>query len=67
MTARGTTPGSAVAGATDNNTSMALWHATPRGDGHWSYRLRASEHLATPVCLDVAGDSQAQGAAIVVL
>lgn len=66
MTARSATPGSAVGVATDNNSSMALWNATHRGDNFWSYKLRASEHLATPVCLDVAGNSQAQGAAIVV-
>jgi hypothetical protein len=65
MTAKGTAPGSKVGLGTDNNSSMALWDATPQGDGYWSYELRASEHLATPVCLDVEGDSKAQGAAIV--
>jgi hypothetical protein len=66
MTARGTAPNSKVGVATDNDNSMALWKATNNGDNYWSYKLRASEHLATPVCLDVENDSQAQGAAIVV-
>jgi hypothetical protein len=66
MTAKGTAPGSNVGLGTDNNSSMALWDATPQGDGYWSYELRASEHLATPVCLDVAGDSTEQFAPIVV-
>jgi Ricin-type beta-trefoil lectin domain-like len=66
MAAKGTAPGSKVGLATDNNSSMALWKATPQGDGFWSYKLRASEHLAKPVCLDVEGDSKQPGAAIVV-
>jgi hypothetical protein len=66
MAAKGTKPGSKVGLATDNNSSMALWKATPQGDGFWTYKLRASEHLATPVCLDVEGDSKEPGAAIVV-
>jgi hypothetical protein len=66
MAAKGTAPGSKVGLATDNNSPMALWKATPQGDGFWSYKLRASEHLAKPVCLDVADDSKEAGAAIVV-
>jgi hypothetical protein len=31
--------------------------ATNNGDNYWSYELRASEHLATPVCLDVENDA----------
>ena len=66
MAAKGTAPGSKVGLATDNNSPMALWKATHQHDGFWTYKLRASEHLAKPVCLDVAGDSQEPGAAIVV-
>ena len=66
MTARGTAPGSKVGLATDNDNPLALWSAKHAGRQLWTYKLRASENLATPVCLDVENDSQAQGAAIVV-
>lgn len=66
MAAKDTKPGSKVGLATDNNSSMALWKATHQHDGFWTYKLRASEHLAKPVCLDVENDSTEPGAAIVV-
>lgn len=64
MTARGTHHGASVGLATDNNTRHGLWGATHKGNNYWSYRLRASEFVSTPVCLDV--DHSGQGANIVV-
>jgi hypothetical protein len=66
MTAKGTEDGSKVGIATDNNSSMAQWKATHQHDGFWTYKLRAGEHLAKPLCLDVEGDSTEPGADIVV-
>lgn len=66
MTARSAVNGAKVGIATDNDTAHQQWSADHHGDGYWSYKLRASAHLSKPLCLDVEGDSQAQGAAIVV-
>lgn len=66
MTARAAVNGARVGLATDNNSPYGLWYADHKGQNYWSYRLRASEHLSKPLCLDVEGDSQAQGAAIVI-
>lgn len=66
MTAKDDVNGAAVGLGTDNDSSFALWSATHHGDNYWSYKLKATETFAQPLCLDVKGDSTAENAPIVV-
>ena len=45
---------------------MALWSATNTDGNYWTYQLKATEHFAEPLCLDVSGSSRSENAPIIV-